>query len=346
MKKINNNFFNIVAAFLIAMSLLLNITFSNTDIPGKKIKKQKTYKKEQIKKNILNTITKIESLPIHYNNNPSNPIIENLSQSAQERYKLENNYTFGNIAVNNTIILPSQKKSFFALPFIQKNYAFINNYLTVNNIEMGNISYYFTLLLLYKNLITGNKLKESLNKAIFQIKKSPPINGNGIISLLCNNKKYPDDQMIENINNIILYNGSNPIEIDRAINRLYNNAKRKPVLLIIDQYDKNNFTIKENNNTYGELAPSKDIYQKIINDKTKLEDQKMRDRFQLLRRNISIYPPIQTKYFLAIPKIKSNIVEYMTLEKNRDEEIEIKKIETIINNLNKDYFYSLSIITD
>ena len=355
MKNLNNKFFIFLKLNIISISIFFNTLILMDFIPGKKIKTQKNPQKELIKKNILNTISKIKNLRDNFDrsSNLSKELaIENLSPSAQERYKLENNYIEGNITVNNTELKNINKKdSKFILPFIKKNYFFIENFLATHNILKNTFQYYCALLSLNNYLIQGYTIKDSLNKIVKEIKSSS-IHSDGFINFLYKlktknnlNDTY-DNQMILLLNKILLYNGSDNIEVERAINRFYNNANRKPGILIIEQYEKNNFTIKENNNTYGELAPSKDIYQKLIYDKTKLETEIMRNRFQLLRRNISEEGPIKSSYYLTAPKIKNNIVEYFVITDESEKAITINKIEDVIKNLTKDFYYILYFIEE
>jgi hypothetical protein len=347
MKLIKKSFFNLLKLHIVILVVFLNqFIIASNSIPGRKIKKQKAYEKKLIKKNILRTVSHFLDTPTNkYISLEKNTNIDNLSQSAQERYKLENNFIQGSSEGDSKNLIDINKKNMtYLLPFLQSN-RFIKNYLAQSSVFEDSLDYYFVLLLLNKYILEGNTIQESLMQAIFKVKKYS-IYFEGIIPLLENlkiNNNLSDDIVIKVLNRILLYNGSDKIEIDRAINRFYNIANREPVILIIEQCNKNDFTINENNNTYGELGPSKDIYQKLIYDKTKLGEEKMRDYFQLSRRNIANNRAIKIKYYFVVPKIKSNIVEYMTINQKTKKE---EKIETIINNLDSNYFYSLSLLSE
>jgi hypothetical protein len=347
MKIIKKNFFTLLIVNVIILKVFFGQLIAKDDIPGRKIKKQKAYEKKLIKKNILITAANLLG-----NNNRGNKEIvqkniniDNLSQSAQDRYKLENNFIQGVVSVEDKKLIHSSKNNTdYILPFLKTNYGFIEKYLLDNNIQKNSLLYYITLLFLNNTIAQGNNLKKSLAEVVLKIKNYPD-NFQGIIDCLqkLDNNFQFDDIKIKLLKNTLLYNGSDRIEIDRVINRFYNNANRQPVVLIIQQYSKNDFTIKENNTTYGELAPSKDIYEKLVHNKKKLEDENMRDYFQLSRRDMPEKKPNTIEYYIVVPKIKSNITEYMTIDRQTQA---IKKIETIINNLDRDYFYSLSVMTE
>lgn len=199
-------------------------------------------------------------------------------------------------------------------------------------------------LLLNRYVSQGYNFKDALESISIRLKKQH-LFFEGVMQLFenLNNSDFYDDFIVNILQNTLIFNGSDKIEKDRAINRFYNYADRNPVMLIIQQYNKNDFTIKENNSTYGELSPSKDIYQKLIYDKTKLESNAMRNYFQLSRRDMPDKKPIKIIYNIVVPKIKSNITEYIAIDV---ETFDIKKIETIINKLDPDYFYSLSVISE
>ncbi len=310
---------------------------------GKKIKTTKSNEKKLIKKEIINTAYSLKKAIKNYKIETNKNInLEKLSISAEEKYKLDNNYIQGNII--NTINIIPKKNKISTIQFIEKNYNFIENFFINHNIQNDNLNFYIALLILNNKIKSGENIYQALNETLIHIKKYN-INFTSILSYLYNTKNkninniFYDDQIIHMIQQILIYNGSNHIEIERAINRFYNIANREPVILIIEQHNKEQFEIKENNNTYGELTPDKSIYQKLVYNKNKLENEQMRDHFKLLRRNMPEQNPIKTEYYLVDPKIDSNIVQYITLENDKT-----KNIEAIINNLNKDYFYSLYII--
>lgn len=346
MKIIKKKFFNFLIINVIILTMFFSQLIAKNDIPGRKIKKQKNNDKRLIKKEILKTAAIF--LDNNFNKESTrekNVNIDNLSQSAQDRYKLENNFIQGTIQRDyNKIIDVNKKNTENTLLFLKKNYNVIKDYLEVHNSISDSFLDNIILLLLNRYISQGYSLKDALMAISVRLKKNPVI-FEGIIQLLenINNSNLYDDAIITILKNTLIYNGSDKIETDRAINRFYNYANRHPVVLVIQQYNKNDFTIKENNSTYGELSPSKDIYQKLIYDKKKLENSGMRNYFQLSRRDMPEKKPIKIMYNLVVPNIRSNIIEYMTID---TQTMSLKKIETIINNLDRDYFYSLSVITE
>jgi hypothetical protein len=349
-------------SFINLIYFLILFTFSSLradvyEVPGKKIKKTKSRVKNEIKANIINTISFLKhesSLPKEKNRGEG--LIEKLSQSAKDRYLLHNNYVIGdasklNIVAPDTILSLANSISFF-----QKNYNYIKGFMIKHNIQLHSI-FNAAFLIHVNNLIKlGWGLQSSLYKALTYLHLYNCFN-NGILKGLYRLKNQVYDasdeqkEIFDNkakvmLNNILLFNGSNKIERDRAINRLYNNANRKSAILIIEKYDKNDVSFLEPNNTYGELAPSKDIYEKVLFKKSVLEDAEMRDRFSLRRREMPEITPKNIDFFTIIPKINNNIVEYYVLDEGDENKLEIKKIEALINALDENAVYCLSIVTD
>jgi hypothetical protein len=342
----------IVAIYIGFFNLYL-LSIDQIIVPGKKIKKNKNKNKNQIKENIINTMNYIKDIDIYTKPKKTNMIIENLSNSAQERYKLENNFVTGIVKdpqFKKNIEI--EKIEHLTFEFIINNYDFIEQYMKNEKIIENSPQYALFLLFFEKNLKKGLKMQTSLEKALLKTKNINFEKNFTIIEFIYKMKeintlqKHKFDNNAQNIlNKIILFNHEDKIELDRAINRLYNFSNRHPVLIIIEQYHKNNFTIKENNNTYGELGPDKEIYQKIFFNKNKLEEIENQDRNLLSRRHMPETKPKNIFYYAAFPYNNSNIITYKIFKEN-NKKPETQKIENIIKNLDSNYFYSISILTE
>lgn len=353
MKIIKNiSFLYIIKLNLFLILFFLISVYSSIAVKGKKIKNHKTSEKVEIKKNIKNTMLKLKNFP------ESNDIIKNknktvntekLSQSAKERYQLKNYYiqTNDNNVIDKNIYIQNEPTAF---PFIIKNYEFIQNYFKINNIDPLQHEFKIGLLLLNKYLTSGLPLKKSLIKLLEKIKKIKIPEKTTIFDLIkiknknnINEKNENDSKIVNIINKTVIYNGKNKIEKERAINKLYNNIERKEGLLIIQKFNNKNFTIKEQNNTYGDLSPSKDIYEKLIDNKNILYDGENNNKFLIPHRNLPETTPETTEFYSIYPQIKSNMVQYYSVNSNSSHDtLTINKIEDIINNLDYDFFYVIT----
>jgi len=199
----------------------------------------------------------------------------------------------------------------------------------------------YILLLLINNILQGQSIAASLPEI-----KSAPLLKNNIIALLLAKKtvasafaKNDFDRTAEEILlKTFICNGADRVEKDRITNRIINSAARKPILIITELFDPNNFTQAEVNNTFGEMTPSRDIYQKILFNPNQYY-KTTEARYQMMHRNI----PDQKgtcSFYIAIPLIADNMVTYYIMENGKK-----IKLNEFINSVTKNKFFMFTILS-
>jgi hypothetical protein len=130
--------------------------------------------------------------------------------------------------------------------------------------------------------------------------------------------------------------------------------------LIVSKFSENDFSPLDLTNTYGELDPSRDIYQKILFDSSFSETQFLKsisnkdfyvnftDRFDLPHRNLPIKKPLQTVSLIGLPEIHSNMVNYSFLEISQnisEEQIAKVSFKKYIDSLTSSGVYSIQVLS-
>lgn len=314
---------------LILIALLINNVAkneeSNTYSYNKKIKSTKSPIKKKIYQSIREQLDNqtISNKNYRINQEKKNiPIRDDYSETMQERIKIKEIYNTKNKENPTKETVNQKKKSNTINHFLIKNYSLIQKKLE-NNFNINKNSLFFSIALpIISHLISqGKDLSESITVAgqlittssFYKINQNK--NTNLILPYLFDyQNNIIDEKEIDTYNKIathildnsIIFNPNNTIETERAINKLYNNLKRKNASIIVSLYDKTSFKSPELLETYGALEINKDIYRDLL----KLPADSI-DRQQIKTRSIkNLKNPTTEQYYSLFSELRQSIINY------------------------------------
>lgn len=340
-----------IFAIYLFLKIDCNMFLEKQKYNGRKIKKNKSPIKNKIKKSIKNNMNN----NFFYTGLKKSEKLENLSQSAIERYKLNNIFINSNIESSFSNKYSTTKKTYIT-DYLMNNYKKIILLMNQANINILKNNFESNIFFLYyiNSILRGENLQSSFFNSIKKINYIKKNNLLGSISDISNilqvkkskvnpfEEKTFDSFAIRLLKKSLIWNGSNETEIGRLLNTIYDYSNRDPVIITISSYPSSDMNAQEANTTYGELGVGKDAYRNILFNKNMLNSPDSRGEFDMLHRNIPDGRPQQILSFLIIPEIRSNIVEYFVIldDINKIEKI---KIDEIIKKLDKNFFYLISI---
>lgn len=329
--------------------LFLNFTISwnalSTKYIGKKIKEHKSPIKNTIAEKID---TNIGSLFHSMTDQKSSLDVSDLSASALSRY-CGKTYYIQSSNLDQTIIGEKtydnnicQKDNSLLFYFLNKNLSRIKMKIDQLYPQANQFQKQYYLLLFINKILQGEPSR-TIQKEMIPLPLH--LSEFDITALLVYKKKFITsdkqdlfDQKAENLLlQTFIFNDTDKVEKDRVSNRITYVGQRNPLMLIITKYDKSTFTPQECLNTFGEMTPSRDIYQKLLFTPATSYYNVTEGTYQMLHRNIPDKKYTNISYALAIPEIHDNMVTYYIFENSNT-----IKLNEYIKNFNNDQMIIIS----